>query len=95
MASRFCKKCKTLKFPIKKDAKINLKVKEKIPKKEKIGKGVVEDKNLYATYPNKCRKCGHVGAEVSDLGAQYSDEDNLFLIKCGKCGYVERIGDPM
>jgi len=24
---------------------------------------------------------------------QYSDEDNLFLVTCGKCGYTERIGE--
>jgi DNA-directed RNA polymerase subunit M/transcription elongation factor TFIIS len=74
-------------------SKINLKISEKIPKKEKIGEGIVEEKNVFATYPYKCKECGYDKAEVMDAGVQYSDEDNLFLVKCGKCGNVERIGD--
>jgi DNA-directed RNA polymerase subunit M/transcription elongation factor TFIIS len=77
----------------KEDIKINLKVKEKFPKKEKIGKGVVKDKDVFATYHHRCPKCGHVGAEINDLGVQYSDEDNIYLITCGKCGYTERVGE--
>ena len=82
-------------FAMKKNLKTNLKVSEKITKKEKIGKGVIEDKDVFADYKHECKKCGHRGAEVVDLGVQYSDEDNLFLVKCGKCGHTERIGEAV
>jgi len=26
------------------------------------------------------------------MGIFYSDEDNLILLKCGKCGWSERLG---
>ena len=65
--------------------------KEKI-KHEEIGRGVVTDKNTFATYDHECEKCGHKKAEVIDVGVLYSDEDNLILLKCGKCGYSERVG---
>lgn len=66
--------------------------KEKIePEKEK-GYGVLDDKDIFATYNHKCLKCGYAKASVLDMGIFYSDEDNLILIKCGKCGYSERIG---
>ncbi len=106
MTIKFCKKCKTLMKPYKEGgevflkcpkcgfkSKVDLTSSENIPKKEKVGKGVSEDKNVFATYKHECSKCGHVGAEINDLGVQYSDEDNLFLAKCGKCGHSERIGD--
>ena len=103
MVSNFCKKCGSVLIPVgnyskcprcgKEDSAKYIKTEEKLPEKEKIGKGVVDDENVFATYEHECSKCGHVGAEVNDLGVQYSDEDNLFLAKCGKCGHSERIGD--
>ncbi|MFH1365206.1 MAG: hypothetical protein ABIH28_01320 [archaeon] len=106
MTIRFCKKCKTLLSPKKKDgevflkcskcgfeSKVDLTSSEKIKEEEEIGEGVADKGNIFATYNSKCKKCGHVGAEINDLGVQYSDEDNLFLVTCGKCGHSERIGD--
>jgi len=55
------------------------------------GKGVVKEKDIFADYNHKCKKCGYGKAEVSNLGAQYSDENELIMLKCGKCGYTERI----
>ncbi len=63
---------------------------EKIKHKDR-GKGVVKDKDVFADYNHKCKKCGYGKAEVMDLGAQYSDENELIMLKCGKCGYTERI----
>jgi len=65
---------------------------EKVESPKIIGKGVVKDENKFATYKHKCKKCGYNKAQVLDLGIFYSDEDNLILLKCGKCGYSERIG---
>ena len=106
MTLKFCKKCKTLMKPNEKGGEVFLKCdecgfeseadltsSEEIERPEKIGKGVVPGINTYATYKHECKKCGHVGAEVNDLGVQWSDEDNLFLITCGKCGHSERIGE--
>jgi DNA-directed RNA polymerase subunit M/transcription elongation factor TFIIS len=62
-------------------------------KKIEVGGGVIsEDKNM-AGFPHKCKKCGHEGCEVFDLGAFWSDESNVYLYKCKKCGYVDRQAD--
>ncbi|HLD98544.1 MAG TPA: hypothetical protein VI815_04415, partial [Candidatus Nanoarchaeia archaeon] len=39
-------------------------------------------------FPHKCKKCGYEECEVYDLGASYSDEANVYLFKCLKCGHV-------
>ena len=66
--------------------------KEKIGKKAKIGNKVLKSENEFATYKHKCQKCGYGKAQVIDVGSFYSDEDALILLKCGKCGWSERIG---
>ncbi len=106
MKLNFCPKCKDLLVPKLEDSKIfvrclkcdflrevtqDLMSKEKIINK-KIAKGVVDDKNIYATYENECKKCGYKKAQIIDRGVFVSDEDNLIFIKCGKCNHVERIG---
>jgi Zn ribbon nucleic-acid-binding protein len=70
----------------------SLNVKETIISPIKRGEGVGENKNDFADYPNVCKKCGHGFAQILDLGIFISDEDNLILLKCGKCGHSERIG---
>ena len=65
---------------------------EKMPPKEKTGTKILKDKNELATYHHKCQKCGYGKAQIIDMGISYSDEDNLILLKCGKCGWAERIG---
>ena len=64
----------------------------KIEPVEEKGEGAVKEQNVFATYKNVCKKCGYDKAEIIDMGIFYSDEDNLILLKCGKCGYSERIG---
>ena len=71
--------------------------KKRIVEKERIhheerGEGVVKDGNRMATYENKCEKCGYGKAEIIDVGVLISDEDNLIFLKCGRCGYSERVG---
>jgi len=61
-------------------------------KQKERGKEVGEDKNIFANYHNVCKKCGYDKAQILDLGVFYSDEDNLILLKCGKCGFSERVG---
>jgi len=106
MTLRFCKRCKTLLRPYKTDEGLfllcnecgllerdkGISSKEKIKKKTKIGKGVIKGENKYADYENICEKCGYDKAQIIDKGIFYSDEDNLILLKCGKCGWSERIG---
>jgi len=57
------------------------------------GEGVLEKENEMEGFPHICGKCGHGEAEVYDLGASYSDESNIYLFKCKKCGYVGREAD--
>ena len=52
-----------------------------------------ENKESSVGFPNTCKKCGHEGADVADLGAAYSDEANIYLFKCKKCGFTERQAD--
>ena len=71
--------------------------KKKIIEDEKIfhdperGEGIASGESVFATYKHKCKKCGYGHAEIINLGAQYSDENQLILLKCGRCGYAERI----
>jgi len=54
------------------------------------GQGVLENKEEEGGFPHVCEKCGNGGADVFDLGASYSDESNIYLFKCKKCGHVGR-----
>ena len=87
----FWANCAHCGFSRKVDAKSKLVEKEKILHKYQIGK-VLNVENEFATYKHKCEKCGYDKAQVIDMGIFYSDEDNLILLKCGKCGWSERIG---
>lgn len=87
----FCDNCQEFKL-IKEEEINDVSFKEKIKNKEDKGKGIKGDKNEFANYPNVCKKCGYDKAQILDLGVFYSDEDNLILLKCGKCGFCERIG---
>ena len=68
--------------------------KEMILHKHDIGRTfkVSKIKNEFATYKHKCQKCDYNKAQVIDMGISYSDEDNLIFLKCGKCGWSERVG---
>lgn len=68
---------------------------EEISGKSKKGEGVAKFKNEFADYNHKCSKCGYEKAQIIDAGVFISDEDNLIMLKCGKCGYAERIGKAM
>ena len=106
MSLKFCPKCGDLLIPEKKDKdfvatcgkcgfsrKVKpLKEKESMEPKKKLGEGIIKNENPWANYHNKCPKCGYGKAQVIDMGIFYSDEDNLIMLKCGKCRYSERIG---
>ena len=106
MSLKFCPKCGDLLIPEKKEDKFvakcdkcrfsrtvkPLKEREDLEPKKKIGGGIIKNENPLATYSNKCPKCGYNKAQIIDMGIFYSDEDNLIMLKCGKCGYSERIG---
>ncbi|MDP3986816.1 MAG: hypothetical protein Q8P81_01165 [Nanoarchaeota archaeon] len=66
--------------------------KEKIPSKKIVGHKILKEGNEFATHDHECQKCGFRKAQIIDMGISYSDEDNLILLKCGKCGWSERVG---
>ncbi|MEK6873070.1 MAG: hypothetical protein AABW90_03600 [Nanoarchaeota archaeon] len=103
---KFCKKCKGIMKPTgshlygghifkciecgyKEEGKDLIKT-EKIHESE-IKEGVVVDKNIFADYPFKCKKCGYNKAEVIERQPNFSDEDTLTYLKCGKCGWAENL----
>ena len=106
MAISFCKKCKNI-LPPKgsgenfdiichkcgtgQKRKTSLISKEFKEKKVEKGKGV-GDGNPFATYKNVCKKCGYDQAQIIDVPAKYSDEDDLIFLKCGRCGFSKKIG---
>lgn len=104
MSISFCKDCKNILPPHSKKIIIcpncglyqgidkELISNEKFQKKGKVGEGTPSEENIYANYPHKCKKCGHNKSQVIDMGVKYSDEDTLIFLKCGKCGFSERIG---
>ena len=107
MTMKFCPKCEGLLIPKSIGERFIVKCKncgffaegkekplieeEKIKHKGKRGEGVLK-KNIFATYKHKCKKCGYGKAQIIDMGVFYSDEDNLIFLKCGECGYSERVG---
>lgn len=85
IAKSYCKKCNISKETISGSFK------EQHSQKE-IGKGIGSEENKLANYDNVCKKCRHIGAQIIDVGVLISDEDNLIMLKCGKCGFTERLG---
>jgi DNA-directed RNA polymerase subunit M/transcription elongation factor TFIIS len=85
LVKTYCKKCSTSGESL--GISFNEKHKQKL-----IGSGAMSDENTSANYDNKCKKCGHVGAQIIDVGVLISDEDQLTLLRCGKCGFTERVG---
>jgi DNA-directed RNA polymerase subunit M/transcription elongation factor TFIIS len=68
----------------------NLMAGQKIKQKKEIGKGSISDEDIFATHEFVCNKCGNTKAMIIDRGIGYSDEDNLILLKCSKCGFSQR-----
>lgn len=56
-------------------------------KKIKVASG----ENILAVHDHLCQRCGFNKAELIEISASYSDEDNMYRMKCGKCGLVEQL----
>lgn len=52
---------------------------------------VMDGKNILAVHDHLCKKCGYDQAELIEMSCSYSDEDNVYRYKCGKCGCVEQM----
>ncbi len=50
---------------------------------------VADGKNILAVHDHICTKCGHTKAELIEISCAYSDEDNCYRMKCGKCNHVD------
>ena len=68
---------------------------EETIKVEEKGEGIIEHSKeiIENTFPHICRKCGHNGAEVIDVGVKVSDEAGIYLFRCAKCSFTERQAD--
>jgi DNA-directed RNA polymerase subunit M/transcription elongation factor TFIIS len=88
---KFCDKCQDFEV-VDTNKNSGISFSESIKKEENKGRGIKNGVNELATYKHTCKKCGYDKAQVIDVGILYSDEDNLILLKCGKCGFSERIG---
>ena len=61
--------------------------KQKIKKPEKRGSGIIEnDKNIFADYEHVCEKCSYNKAQIIMRPPHISDEDDIVMLRCGKCG---------
>lgn len=92
----FCKKCKGLMKT--EDSKLKcikcgnvqegkIIAKQEINKPKKKGSGIIKnDKNIFADYEHECESCGYDKAEVIMRPPQISDEDDVVMLRCGKCG---------
>jgi DNA-directed RNA polymerase subunit M/transcription elongation factor TFIIS len=65
-------------------------IKEKVPKGKEIE--IADGSNPVAVHDHICSRCGYDKAEIIDKGIWYSDEDNVIVFKCGRCGHSE-MGD--
>lgn len=78
-------------FEILKDKEVDLKSKDSFFHEEK-GEGVANKALSNEGYKHKCKNCGNDFVEILEAGARYTDEDNLILLRCLKCGASERLG---
>lgn len=72
--------------------KVQLSTTEHIAHQTK-GTGVIPEETNQQGFPHTCKQCGYEACEITDLGAQYSDESNIYLYRCLKCNHVERQAD--
>ncbi|MFA5856559.1 MAG: hypothetical protein WC867_04325 [Candidatus Pacearchaeota archaeon] len=107
MALQFCPVCKNLlqfkeengkniaycSCGFKRREGIDLSSVDKIEERiEKRGEGVA--KNLVsAGVDHKCKKCGCESADVMELGERLTNESNVYLFRCQKCGTISRESD--
>jgi len=56
---------------------------------------VMDEVNRVAVHDHKCKNCGYDKAEIIDKGQMYSDEDDVILFKCGRCGKIEMLDNKV
>ena len=102
----FCKTCGSLLVPKKtpygkwmacpnKHAQPELNQENKTLESKNINEGKKLEVNLgenpLAVHDHICPRCKHNKAELIEISANYSDEDNIYRMKCGKCGFVVQL----
>ena len=53
--------------------------------------GVSDGVNHLAVHDHICKRCGHNKCELIEVAPFYSDEDSFIRMKCGKCGFAEKL----
>jgi DNA-directed RNA polymerase subunit M/transcription elongation factor TFIIS len=61
-------------------------------KSEKRGEGVAKNQDFIGV-EHKCKKCGGESADVMELGERLTNESNVYLFRCQKCGTISRESD--
>jgi len=95
----FCPKCKSILGHKKLGSKIHVFCKcgysERVSEGKKLTDTprvrrieVIDGVNRLAVHDHRCEKCGHNKAEIIEKGQMYSDEDDVVLYRCGKCGHT-------
>jgi len=64
---------------------------EKLKERKIIGTEVADEINMFADYDHVCKKCGFGKAQIVERQPAVSDEDSLLYLKCGKCGYSQKM----
>lgn len=52
---------------------------------------VSDGQNPLAVHDHICKRCGYDKCELIEVQPFYSDEDPFYRMKCGKCGWTERL----
>lgn len=58
-----------------------------------LGKSIEvrDDKNILAVHDHICSQCGYDKAELIEISCSYSDEDNCYRMKCGRCKHIDTL----
>ena len=101
----FCKTCGTLLVPLKTPYGKWMSCPEGHPQPEVNRENVIlkeqnksqvrievdTGENHLAVHDHVCKKCKFDKAELIERSCAYSDEDNIYQMKCGKCGFIEQL----
>lgn len=54
------------------------------------GEGVCSNEDFSFGEKHECKKCGCDSADMMDLGERLTNESNVYIYRCKKCGNITR-----